>query len=335
MPARRARIVALVLAASVALVGCRGGDGASPTASGFPLSVGLGFIPSVQFAPFYLADRDGFYADAGIHVTFQNRIDPDLVTLVGQGSIDVGLADGTTVIPAVSQGIPIRYVATVYGRFPSVVFAKAGSGIAEAADLEGVKLGIPGRFGSSWVMLQALLRSAGLTPDDLQIDEYPDFGQGAAVQQDVVDAATGFVNNEPIQLERSGAEAVVLTVDDVVPLPGPGLIVGTSTLDAKREAVRAFVAATLRAMREITTEPDRGLDAAIAAVPELANDRELQRAILEATIAAWRPRDPASPLGTIDAAAWEQSIEFMTEIDLVANPVTPEDVTDASLLPEG
>jgi NitT/TauT family transport system substrate-binding protein len=184
-------------------------------------------------------------------------------------------------------------------------------------------------------MLQALLRSAGLTPDDLQIDEYPDFGQGAAVQQDVVDAATGFVNNEPIQLERSGAEAVVLTVDDVVPLPGPGLIVGTSTLDAKRDAVRAFVAATLRAMSEIASEPERGLDAAIAAVPELGNDRELQRAILEATIEAWRPRDPGSPLGTIDAAGWEQSIEFMAEIDLVANPVTPDDVTDASLLPEG
>ena len=49
-------------------------------------------------------------------------------------------------------------------------------------------------------MLQALLTSAGLTPDDLEIVLYPDFGQGAAVAQGAVDAATGFTNNEPVQL---------------------------------------------------------------------------------------------------------------------------------------
>ena len=49
-------------------------------------------------------------------------------------------------------------------------------------------------------MLQALLDSAGLTPDDVVIRDYPDFGQAAALQQGQVDAATGFRNNEPVQL---------------------------------------------------------------------------------------------------------------------------------------
>src|SRR4029079_12054407 len=155
-----------------------------PAASSAPtaLTVGLGYIPSVQFAPFYLADQAGYYRDAGLAVSFQNKIDPDLVTLVGQGAIDVGVADGTSVIPAVSQGIPIRYVATIYGTYPSIVFAKQSSGIKSAADLRGKKLGIPGKYGSSWIMLQALLESAGLKPSDLTITEYPDFGQGVAVQ---------------------------------------------------------------------------------------------------------------------------------------------------------
>ena len=39
--------------------------------------------------------------------------------------VDIGMSDGTSVIPAVSQGIPVRYIATVYGQFPSIVFAKA------------------------------------------------------------------------------------------------------------------------------------------------------------------------------------------------------------------
>ena len=93
-----------------------------------PLTVGLGYIPSVQFAQFYLADQAGYYRDAGLNVTFQNEIDADLVPAVGQGAIDIGIVRRHEVIPAVSQGIPIVYVATVYGQFPSIVFAKARSG---------------------------------------------------------------------------------------------------------------------------------------------------------------------------------------------------------------
>src|SRR5574337_307829 len=89
------------------------------------------------------------------------------VTLTAQGSVDVSISDGTSVIPAASQGIPIRYVATIYGTFPNIVFAKASSGITSAADLKGKRLGTPGKYGSSWIMLQALLGSAGLTTSDL------------------------------------------------------------------------------------------------------------------------------------------------------------------------
>src|SRR4051794_40225588 len=146
------------------------------------LVVGLGYIPSVQFAQFYLAEQNGYYADAGLDVEFQNKIDPDLITLVGQGSSDVGIGDGTSVIPAVSNGIPVNYIATIYGKFPNVVFAKASSGITKAADLKGKKVGVPGRYGSGWIMLQALLESADLTTDDIEIVEYPDFTQEAAVE---------------------------------------------------------------------------------------------------------------------------------------------------------
>ena len=145
MHPRRIGIAASFLAI-VIVAGCA--PGASPSA-GTPLTVGLGYIPSVQFAQFYLADKAGYYAAEGLDVTFQNEIDSNLVPKVGQGDLDLGMSDGTSVIPAVSQGIPIRYLATVYGRFPSIVFGKASSGIKTAADLEGKKIGIPGRYGSS------------------------------------------------------------------------------------------------------------------------------------------------------------------------------------------
>jgi NitT/TauT family transport system substrate-binding protein len=258
------------------------------------------------------------------------------VPKVGQGQVDIGMSDGTSVIPAVSQGIPIRYVATVYGQFPSIVFGKESSGITSAADLEGTKLGIPGRYGSSWIMLQALLSSVDLTPDDLEIVEYPDFGQGAAVSEGAVDAATGFANNEPVQLELTGTPAFVLHVDDTVALPGPGLIVSTAVMSSKHEAVAGFVRATLKAMDEIAADPTKGLDAAIKAVPELAQQRDTQKAILDATIDVWYAAgtpDPSRPFGAIDRDGWQASVDFMTSLGLVPNPVTVDGLVSEEFLP--
>jgi NitT/TauT family transport system substrate-binding protein len=325
--------------------GCGGAGAASAACSVAPalpslgrtaLNVGLGYIPSVQFAQFYYADQQGYYRDAGLNVTFQNGNDAELTTLIGQGAVDIGISDGTSVIPAASQGIPLKYVATIYGQFPSIVLAKTTAGITTAADLKGRKLGIPGKFGSSWVMLQALLASAGLTPDDLSITLYPDFGQAVALSQSQVDAATGFANNEPVQLKLQKIDTTVLHVDQITPLPGPGLVVGTAALAARHDALKAFVAATLRAMTEIKADPQKGVDASIKAVPDLGTDPALQRAILDATIAIWSsPYTDAHGLGAIDTAAWAKSVEFMHSMPdgAVPSPLPAEQLVTTELLP--
>jgi NitT/TauT family transport system substrate-binding protein len=320
---------ALIVAAAAACAGS-----AVTPATATKLTVGLGYIPSVQFAAFYRADQAGYYAAEGLDVTFQNEIDANLVPKVGAGTVDLGLADGTSVIPAVSQGIPIRYLATVYGKFPSIVFAKASSGIATAADLKGRKIGIPGKYGSSWIMLQALLASAHLKVDDVTIVEYPDFGQGAAVAQGAVFAATGFVNNEPVQLAMNGEKVTILRIDKVTPLPGPGIIASTTTISGRKVALAGFVRATLKAMNEIAASPSVGVDAAVKAVPDLAKNKDLQLAILTATIEAWRPATAAAgtPVtGAVDKPGWEASLAFMTSLGLVPKPVTVDGLVDASI----
>jgi len=342
-------VAGLLTAALVAACGTGGTPSTSPgpsptgaigspdsTVSPTTLVVGLGYIPSVQFAQFYLAQQKGYYADAGLTIEFQQKIDADLIPLVGAGTIDIGIGDGTSVIPAASNAIPVEYVATIYGKFPNIVFAKASSGIKTAADLKGKKIGTPGRYGSGWVMLQALLASAKLTTNDVEIVEYPDYTQEAAVEQGAVDAATGFANNEPVQLGLHGSTPVILRIDDITPLPGPGLIASTKTLDAKHDAIAAFVAATLHAMEDIKADPTVGLDAAVTAVPELASARETQAAILQATIDSWSGTvQAAKGLGAIDRDGWTASIAYLGTLGLVKNPVTTDQLVREDLLPAG
>ncbi len=327
---RRFSFVVLLV---IALAGCSAGRDHTPNVT---LKVGLGYLPSVQFAQFYRALRQGYYRDAGLDVTFQNEIAPNLVTLVGQGALDAGIADGTDVIPAVGQGIPVRYAATIYARFPNAVVAPAASNIKAAADLRGRSVGIPGRYGSSWVMLQALLASANLTTNDIDVREYPDYGQGTALQQGQVDAATAFRNNEPVQLRLAGFATTQLTIDEITPLPGPGLIVGLATLASKRDSLHAFVAATLRAMTEIIANPQVGLDDSIAQVPDLASARATQLQILQATIETWQsPYTVQNGLGAIDPGAWTTSLDFMRNLpdSNIPQTLTVDQLVTEDLLP--
>ena len=343
-PARRAPLAtvpAAVVAVALLVAGLVGGCGPSSgpggaTATLTPLKVGLGYIPSVQFAHFYLAQQAGYYREAGLDITFENKIDPDLVVLVGQGAIDAGLADGTSVIPAVSRGISIRYLATIYAQFPNVVFAKTDSGISSAADLKGKRVGTPGRYGSNWIQLQALLASAGLTPDDVKVVTFDNFGQATGLARGAIDAATGYINNDPIQLSEQGIPVTMVTGEGVTSLTGPGIIASTATIASKPAALRGFIAATLRAMQEIIVDPQKGLDATIRQVPELGSDREGQLAILEATIKIWQsPYTDEHGLGAIDPQAWSDSIAFMSTLPegYVKNPVTVDQLIDPSLLP--
>ena len=299
--------------------------------------IGLGYIPSVQFAQFYYADQAGYYADAGLDVEFQNKIDPELITLVGQGAVDVGIADGTSVVPAVSQDIPIRYVMTVYAQFPNVVVAKAASGIRSAADLKGKRIGIPGKFGSSWIHLQALLAGANLTTSDVTLVLFPDFGQLAALQKGAVDAAAGYANNEPIRLAETGETPVSLALPADQQLPGPGLIVGAATLAAKHDAILAFAEATRHAMADIAADPAKGVDASIARIPELASQRDAQLAVLTATVEQWQSDyTKANGTGAIDPAMWDRAITFMGSLPdkLLAKPVSAADCIDTTFLPK-
>jgi len=89
-------------------------------------------------------------------------------------------------------------------------------------------------------------------------------------------------------------------------------------------------------MEEIKADPEVGLDAAIAKVPELGTDRDTQRAILEATIDTWEgPLQAERGLGAVDRDGWQASIEYLDDLGLVPNPITIEDVLRDDLLPAG
>src|SRR5215208_6704769 len=106
------------LALALVLGACTPSRTSAPPGSGSlrPVTLLLGFQPDVQFAPFYLAQQAGYFADAGLQVTI--RYSDDVIRLVADGQSEFGVADATDVMIGRTSDIPIRYVATLYNHFP-------------------------------------------------------------------------------------------------------------------------------------------------------------------------------------------------------------------------
>ena len=331
------RIAALLLAlALVVLPACECGPGGAcagtprPSASGpaqaREITLLLGFRPDVQFAPFYVGIEEGFYAAAGLDVTIEHASGGDLVRQVADGQAEFGVADATDVMIATTSGVPVRYLSTLYQDFPVALIGPAGTVPQEPADLAGMTIGTPGTFGSSWHALLAVLDAGGLTAEDVTIREYPQFNQVEGLLAGDVDLVTGFRNNEPLALARQGMEVDLLTVDEVAPLPGPGII-GATALDDDPALVDAFVGATVAAQAAVIDDPALGVEAAIAQVPTLAEDRDTAAAILEATVELWSAG--GFERGRVDLDRWRAAYEVMQRLGFIDGSVPVEQMVRA------
>jgi NitT/TauT family transport system substrate-binding protein len=289
-----------------------------------PITVLLGFRPDVQFAPFYVGIKDGFYADAGLDVTLEHASGGDLVRLVADEQVEFGVADATDVMIARTSGIPVRYVSTLYQAFPVAVIGPRGSVPTDPAELAGKTIGTPGKFGSSWHALLALLDAGGLTADDVTIREYPQFNQAEGLLNGDVDLITGFRTNEPLQLEKQGMAVDMLTIDDIAPLPGPGIVASDAIINADPALVRAFTEATARAQQAVIDDPQVGLDAAIAMVPTLGEDRATGLAVLRATVGLWS--EGGFDAGRIDAERWSAAFATMRRLGFIDGSVAVDEM---------
>ncbi|MBV9280615.1 MAG: ABC transporter substrate-binding protein, partial [Chloroflexi bacterium] len=212
--ARRLALALLcgALLAALLLLPLAGALRAAPAPAGLrSVTLGMGYVPNVQFAPFYVADQRGYYRQAGINVHFSYGSSPNLLELVGAGKEEFAIADGTDALTARANGIPVSYVATLFRRLPVAIFSLAKRNIRTVRDLRGKTVGVPGRFGSTYVGLLAALHVAGLRLIDVNLRTVG-YTQAETVVQGAVDAAVGYSNNEPLLLRRHGFNVTTIEV---------------------------------------------------------------------------------------------------------------------------
>ncbi len=294
------------------------GQPADPTPTALTkIRLPMGYIPDVQFAPFYVAVEKGFFREVGVDIEFDYSFETDGVALVASGELPFALVSGEQVLLARGQGLPVVYVAAWYQDYPVAVVAKQAAGINTPADLDGKRIGLPGLFGANYIGLRALLDYAGIPEEQVTLDSIG-YNQVEALALDQDQAVVVYTNNEPVQLQAQGYQITTLPVSDYIQLASNGLITNETLLASNPDLVRRFISAMLRGIRYASTYPDEAFEISKIYVENLDQaDPVVQRAILDVSIELWQ----AEALGASNPQAWENMNEVLVNMGLLSQPI--------------
>ncbi|MBV9709985.1 MAG: ABC transporter substrate-binding protein [Ktedonobacteraceae bacterium] len=277
------------------------------------ITIGLGYIPDVQFAPFYVAKSKGYYSAAGLNVTFNHGIVPDLFGSMVAGRNTFVFAGGDELLAARDKNIPAVDVATIFQKYPVSLIVPSDSPIKTLADLKGHTIGIPGPYGSTYTGLLALLYSAHLKLSDVKLQTIG-FTQIAALISHKVDAVMGYSNNEALQLPERGFPVHTFNVSDYQPLVSNGIITTEDTYRNQPAIVKSFVRATLSGLKDVIANPSAALDICKVYIPTLTDTTQAMN-VLKATIPIWQG---GNQLGYNDSIVWQSMERFLVAQKIIA-----------------
>lgn len=281
-----------------------------------PLAFFLTFVPNIQFAPLYMADDE--LADAGYDLQIQHGDEPVGVDLIANGELDFGMISGEQVVLARAGGRPVTFVYEWFQAYPVGLLVPESTGADAINDLEGRKLGLPGRFGASYSGLIALLNANDMRESDVQLEPIG-FAAPDVLCNGGVDAATIYVNNEPIQvsqrIESGNCEGVedyeVFQVSDYADMVSNGIVTNEATIESDPERVRDLLAAFDAGLQEAINNPARAYLVSLDYIDDLPINDDLRAALESAAEeqAEFLATDPGR-----DAIA-ESRAELMTELE--------------------
>ena len=307
------KLVLIMLGFAIALSACGSSTSTKEAGALTKISLPMGYIPNIQYAPFYVAVEKGYFKDAGIEIEFDYKFETDGVALVGAGELPFAVVSGEQVLLARSKGLPVTYVAAWYQQYPVSVVAKSELGIVIPQDLKGKKIGLPGLFGANYVGLRALLNAAKLSESDVTLDTigFNQVETMAAGQQDIV---VGYTANEPIQLRARGIAVTELRVADYAQLAANGLLASEKVIAENPELVRALVGAFLKGLKDTRDNPDEAFTLSGKYIPNFSDlDANVQKQVLTTSIEQWQ----ATRLGYSDPQAWENMQTVLLDMGLL------------------
>jgi len=223
--------------------------------------VSLLYLPVMDYAPFFVAKEKGYFDEYGIDVELLPKdATAQTVPLVASGRVTAGGASWAAgVFNAAAAGAGVTAIAD-FARVPrvgrsSVHFMLSpelvSQGATSVADLKGKRIGVLGAGAFTVYYAAEVLKSGGLTLDDVQVVHLTVPTLGQAFANGAIDAGVVFEPFATIFEDKSIAYLLPGDDDFARGADIGFLLVNTDFLNANEDVVVRFVAGFLRAAREL------------------------------------------------------------------------------------
>lgn len=323
-------VAAVAIAIGLAACGAKSESGGGKTQ---PLSLTLDFYPNPDHAGIYMAQKLGYFREAGLDVSIHTPSDPSApIKQVAAGQTDLAISYEPEVLLAHDKGLEAVAVAAIVDRPLTSMIWLRKSKIRGIGSLRGKTIataGIPYQD----AYLKTILARANLKPSDVKSVNVG-YGLLPAIVGGRADAMLGgFLNVEGVDLRLRGKHPVVVPVDKLG-VPGYDelvLIARRKRLEEDPEPIHLFIAALARGTAAAVANPKAATKALLEANSAL--QPRLTEAEVKTTLPLLAPQRGNHPFGYMDPAGWRSFIGWMRDNELISSLPAPSEVLSDSYLP--
>jgi ABC-type nitrate/sulfonate/bicarbonate transport system substrate-binding protein len=281
----------------------------------------LDWVPNVNHTGLFVAQKNGYFAEAGLEVEIVQPGEVYAEQAVASGAADFGVSFQEQVTIARAQdSVPLVSIAALLQHNTSGFAARAGEGVDSPKNWEGLRYG---SFGSPFEAptLRSLMDCAGGDFGQLEIVDTGFADPLALLSEKQIDLAWIFYGTQGVAAQKQGVNlSVVMMADHFDCIPDyytPILIASEATIAERPEVVRAFLAAVSRGYGFAIQEPDE----AAAILHEFAPESDME--VLQASQQWLSPRYQAEAArwGEQQLSVWGNYAAWMQAQGIIAQPL--------------
>jgi len=290
-------------------------------------------------APFLMALEKGYFADEGLNVTIDSgNGSAGAVVRVATNSYDMGFADFSALTETTSKNpdTEVTGIYMVYNAMPAAVFVLKDSGIEKPADLKGKTLGAP-VFDGGRKAWPSFARHNGLAVTDVEWQSVEPAIRETLLARGELDGITGFYFTSLLNLEARGVDPdniVALKYPDYgVEFYGNTIIARNELLEENPEAVKGFLRAFNKALKETIADPEAAIKYVKQRDGLIKEDLELRRLKLALNTNVITEETRTEGLGAVTDERMERALEDMIASYDLAPSAQLKTLFDSSYLP--
>jgi NitT/TauT family transport system substrate-binding protein len=260
------------------------------------------------------------------------------INRIASGAYDLGFGDINQLIKFRDQNpsVPIKAIFMVYNRPAYSIIGRKSRGVTKPKDLEGKKLGAPAPDGS-YAQWPIFVQANGIDVSKVAIENV-----GLPVREPMlaagqIDAITGLSFSSFINLKDRGVPVddmvVMLMANYGVDLYGNAIMVNPKFAAEKPEAVKAFLRAFLRGLKDTIKRPAKAVDSVVKRNNTAKREVELDRLNMAIRDNILTPEVKANGFGGVVVSRLEAAIDQIALTHQFKSKPKAADIFDPSFLP--